>query len=120
MINRLVALLVGIVLVAALGACTPSEAVEVTAKFDDVGDLAKDAPVLMADIQVGQVTDIRLADARAVVDMAIDPQAEVPADVVARVRRTSVLGERIIDLVVPEGVPLSSEPLADGAEISDT
>ncbi|MGH2734552.1 MAG: MlaD family protein [Actinomycetota bacterium] len=120
MINRLALLLAGAVLVAVFGACTPSEAVEVTAKFDDVGDLAKDAPVLMADIQVGRVTDIRLADARAVVDMAIDPQAEVPADVVARVRRTSVLGERIIDLVVPEGVPLSSEPLADGAEISDT
>ena len=31
-----------------------------SAKFGDVGDLAQDAPVMMADIVVGKVTDIRL------------------------------------------------------------
>lgn len=120
MIERLAPLLCALLAVAAFTACTPSEAVEVTAKFDDVGDLAKDAPVMMADIQVGQVTDIRLAGNQAVVDLAIDPAAEVPEGVVARVRRTSVLGEKIIDLVVPDGVSQSSELLSDGAEISET
>lgn len=104
----------------ALSGCTSAtDAIAVTARFDDVGDLFDMAPVMFADIRVGEVTDITLSDGRAVVSMKIDPKADVPANVVARVRRTSVLGERIVDLVVP-GSGASADSLVDGDTIDDT
>lgn len=96
------------------------DGIEATARFSDVGDLATDAPVTMADIKIGRVTDIRLAGNEALVTISVDPEAEVPKDVVARVRRTSVLGERIVDLVVPEDVATSAPLLEDGDHISET
>jgi phospholipid/cholesterol/gamma-HCH transport system substrate-binding protein len=69
---------------------------------------------------VGNVTDIRLSGGLALVTMKIDRTADVPAGVVARVRRTSALGERIVDLVVPPGLPDDAPALADGATIADT
>ena len=70
----------GILLTCALlafgAACSNGDGIEVTASFTDVGDLAGDAPVMLADIQVGRVTDIRLAGSEAMVRMSIDRGAE--------------------------------------------
>lgn len=90
------------------------------ADFTDVGDLAPMAPVTFADVRVGQVTDIELVDGKARVTMWIDEDADVPLGVTARVRRTSVLGERIIDLVVPDHVSELAPSLKDGAFIDST
>jgi len=117
--RRLGATVAGLALVLAT-ACSGSESIEVTAAFDDVGDMATGAPVTMADIRVGKVSAMRLEGTEAVVTLELDPEARVPADVVARVRRTSVLGERIVDLIVPEGSETDADLLADGADISDT
>ncbi|MGH2820808.1 MAG: MlaD family protein [Actinomycetota bacterium] len=101
--------------------CSPDEdSIMATAHFTDVSDLAEMAPVMMADIQVGEVTDIRLDGHRALVTMSIERKAHVPSDVTARVRRTSVLGERIIDLVPSGSLGESAPMLADGAEIGST
>lgn len=105
----------------ALTACSSdSEAIRATAEFTDVGDLAKDAPVMMADIQVGKVTDVGLQGNMALVSFEVDPAAEVPEDITVRVRRTSVLGERILDIVLPEDLPADAPLLADGAHIDET
>ena len=104
----------------ALSACGGSKALTVKARFDDVADLAPDAPVMMADIRIGEVDSITLDHNRALVTMSIDPKAHVPDGVIARVRRTSLLGERIVDFVVPDGLPQSAPMLKDGATISDT
>ena len=105
----------------ALTACSSDgEAIRVTAEFTDVGDLAKDAPVMLADIQVGQVTDIALKGNLALVTFELDEKAEVPEGVTARVRRTSVLGERILDLVLPEDLSADTPLLADGAHLDNT
>ncbi len=82
--------------------------------------MATGAPVTMSDIRVGKVSAIRLEGTEAVATLELDPEANIPADVIARVRRTSVLGERIVDLVVPEGSGKSDELLADGSDISET
>ena len=118
--RRLGTILAGLLIAAAATACSGGESIEVTTAFDDVGDMATGAPVTMADIRVGKVSAIRLEGAEAVVTLEIDPEANIPADVIARVRRTSVLGERIVDLVIPEGAEASEELLADGADISET
>lgn len=107
-------------LVAVLLAGCGGDAIRVTANFDDVGDLAVDAPVTMADIQVGRVADIRLAGNEARVTVELDPEAKVPQDIQMRVRRTSVLGERIIDIVVPEDLTASAPLLEDGAHVART
>ena len=101
--------------------CAPSDdRITLTAGFDDVGDLAPSAPVMMADVPIGEVTDIRLIGEEAVVTMEVERAARVPQGVEARIRRTSLLGERIVDLYVPEGLPLTTPPLADGASIGRT
>jgi phospholipid/cholesterol/gamma-HCH transport system substrate-binding protein len=117
--RRLSVILAGLLIVAAT-ACSGAETIEVTAAFDDVGDMATGAPVTMSDIRVGKVSAIRLEGTEAVATLELDPEANIPADVVARVRRTSVLGERIVDLVVPEGSGTSDDLLADGSDISET
>jgi phospholipid/cholesterol/gamma-HCH transport system substrate-binding protein len=114
----------GIALVALLillPACSgDDESITVKATFTDVADLAERAPVTFADVRVGSVSDIRLSDDEALVTLEIDESADVPEGIVARVRRTSALGERIVDLIVPRGSPSGAPPLADGAVIEDT
>ncbi len=117
---RKVSLLIAAALSATLLSACGSDGLTVSANFEDVGDLAVGAPVTMADIEVGHVKDIRLAGNEAVVTMNIDPDANVPAEATARVRRTSVLGERIVDIVVPDGLSLDAPALADGDHIGDT
>jgi phospholipid/cholesterol/gamma-HCH transport system substrate-binding protein len=104
----------------ALSACGGSKGVTVKARFDDVADLSPDAPVMMADIRIGTVDSITLDHNRALVTMTIDPKAHVPAGVVARARRTSLLGERIVDFVVPDGLPQDAPMLRNGAVIDNT
>lgn len=117
---RKLALVIATLLAASLLSSCVSQGLTITATFEDVGDLAEGAPVTMADITVGHVKDIRLAGNEAVVTMNIDPEAEVPQGVTARVRRTSVLGERIVDIVVPEDTTDSTPLLAEGDHIGDT
>jgi phospholipid/cholesterol/gamma-HCH transport system substrate-binding protein len=112
-----------VVMAVALSACTSIGAkggMDVSAKFTDVSDLSVGAPVMMADITVGQVKSIKLSGNEALVGMSIEPSAHVPVGVIARVRRTSLLGERIIDLVVPPSLPPDAPLLANGQTIVRT
>lgn len=118
---RRLGLFLACILLATGMACSGTDDIQATATFTDVGDLANGAPVTMADIQVGKVDEIRLAGRQAVVTMSLYKSARIPANVIARVRRTSVLGERIVDLVLPEGSSTATvRLLQDGDEISDT
>lgn len=114
--------LIGLMIVALLvfSACSSPEVDTIEARFDDVADLFPQAPVMFADISVGKVTEISLDGTEALVTIELDEDSDVPANVIARVRRTSVLGERLIDLVVPEGEPASAAALEDGDEIAET
>ncbi len=103
-----------------LTACSRSPRIQVSARFADVGSLTTHAPVMLDDIRVGDVTGIRLAGRDALVTMSLDPSAHVPDNVIALVRRTSLLGEQIVELTVPAGAPDSAPSLRDGATISQT
>jgi phospholipid/cholesterol/gamma-HCH transport system substrate-binding protein len=92
---------------------------DVSAKFSDVGDLAPGAPVMLADITVGQVKSISLSGDEALVTMSLEPSANVPQDVTAEVVRTSLLGERVISLSIPS-TPANVPLLKDGAMIAHT
>ena len=104
----------------ALASCVPfggDEQLELTATFDDVGDLVTQAQVRAGDVPVGTVTDIELDDDfRATVTMQVDDDTGLPADVEAALSRTSLLGERYIDLR-PQG---EAGALDDGQHLDDT
>ncbi|HEX9991856.1 MAG TPA: MlaD family protein [Acidimicrobiales bacterium] len=97
------------------------DTVTVHATFDDVADLANGAPVHYADVLVGHVTDIRLdrTGTRAELVLEVDRDADVPANVEARVRRTTPLGEKFVDLR-PLGDVDEGEALADGTTVVRT
>lgn len=78
-----------------------SAAITTSALLSDVGTLNQGAQVKLADVPVGSVTSISLDGNRAKVVMSIDKSADVPANVTAKVDRTTILGERYIDLALP-------------------
>ena len=88
--------------------------VELTATFDDVGDLVNGHSVQVADVRVGSITQIELTDDyRALVTMSIKDGLDLPADSEAVLRTTSLLGEKFIELRAP-GEPEGDGILEDG------
>jgi len=96
--------------------------VHAIATFDDLSDMADGAPVFMADVRIGEVTGIRLdpTETMAEVSMSFSEDAGVPEDVTARVRRTSPLGEKFIELRPNDPDDEDPELLEDGSEIEET
>ncbi len=105
--RRIVAALAVLVTVAA--GCAGQEPLRVEATFDDVMDLVVDGYVMAGDVPVGTIESISLTgDDRAHVVMEVDADNGLPADVEAVLKRTSLLGERYVEL----------HPLAPGGELS--
>jgi phospholipid/cholesterol/gamma-HCH transport system substrate-binding protein len=103
-------LLVVVALVAT--ACGPAgrDAIELTATFDDVGDLVTDHQVRAGDVPIGVITDIELDEQhRALVTMRVRSDTGLPAETEAALNRTSLLGERFVDL----------RPLGQGGSLED-
>ncbi len=98
---------------------------ELTATFDDVGDLVTGHSVQVADVRVGSVTGIELTDDhRALVTMKVKEDLGLPANTQAVLRTTSLLGEKFIELRPPaDDAGEAIEPrgeLVDGMEIEET
>ncbi|MBW3659600.1 MAG: MCE family protein, partial [Actinobacteria bacterium] len=101
----------------ACGIIGGDDTLTVTATFDDVIDLVPRAGVRAGDVPIGIVTDIELTDdAEARVTMSIEPDTGLPRDVMASLAKTSLLGERYVDLR-PTG---ESGEIQDGQHIEDT
>jgi phospholipid/cholesterol/gamma-HCH transport system substrate-binding protein len=81
---------------------------KVTAVFSDVSQLVPDAVVKVADVTVGTVTGVSLIRQHgrwmAKVVMHIEPSVHVPANSVAVLQETSLLGEKFVELGPPAGV----------------
>ena len=74
---------------------------EVTAKFDNIGDLKVGAPVSMAGVEVGRVTRISLdtKEYKAVVLMRLDSKYnEIPSDSDASIYTQGLLGGKFVGL----------------------
>jgi len=93
------------------------DAIEVEALFEDVTGLQDGAAVSVAGVEVGRVSGMRIADGKAVVELAIRPEAGIKEDVLVRVRARSLLGEKYIALH-----PTGSEAplLKEGALLTNT
>lgn len=99
-------------------ACAPSGGKTIKAVFDDIGDLVPLADVQQSDADVGRITNIELTeDWNALVTMQLEHGTPVPEGTRAVVRSTSLLGEKFVDLIPPEGAEESSPQMPDGATI---
>lgn len=119
--RRLPTLIALLLLSLVAGACSAlpggPERLTVTAEFDDVLDLVPAAHVRAGDVPIGTVDDIELTpDGEALVTMSIEPGTGLPSDVQAALAKTSLLGERFVDLR-PTG---ESGAIEDGQHIDDT
>lgn len=93
-----------------------SDTYDVTAHFRNIGGLKVRAPVSMAGVTIGHVTQIQLDQQKldAKVTLEIDQRyGAIPSDTSAEILTAGLLGEKYIGLV-PGGSP---EPLRDGDEI---
>jgi phospholipid/cholesterol/gamma-HCH transport system substrate-binding protein len=94
--------LYGVTLPGAVGA--GSNSYQVTAIFNDVNQLVPNAAVKVADVTVGSVTQVTLTrDFKARVVMHVLKSAHLPANSIATLDQTSLLGEKFIELGPPPG-----------------
>lgn len=118
--TRAMAVALAVLVVAVLLAGCADDRIEVTAVFDDAGDLQARGSVQVADVRVGEIGAIRLTDDfKAKVTLHIDGDVAIPADSVALLRTTSLLGEKFVELR-PRGEPDEGPFLRDGARIDET
>ena len=94
----------------------------VTVQFADVLDLVPQAAVKVADVPVGRVREVRLGGDGWTAETVLEVNGDValPANAVARLRQSSLLGEKFVELAPPDGeTPAAANGrLANGATIT--
>ncbi|WP_122818713.1 MCE family protein [Nocardioides pantholopis] len=101
------------------GADVGDHPMTITAEFDDVLDLVPQSSVKVDNVAVGRVSDIRVQDngRSARVELTIRGDVELPAGTTARLKQTSLLGEKYVALVRPSAPAANTAPLASGASL---
>ncbi len=128
-IYRLLAALLALLAMLAVGGCGGLQNVtlpgganlgdqpyEVKVVFANVLDLVPQSLVKVNDVAVGTVRDLQVEPGtwNAMATLAINGDVRLPANAQARVRSTSLLGEKFVELAAP---PQPSGTLTDGATI---
>jgi phospholipid/cholesterol/gamma-HCH transport system substrate-binding protein len=98
------------------GVNTGSNPYEVKMVFENVLDLVPQSQCRVNDVPVGMVTKIDLVDWKAVVTCRLRRSVDLPANAVATISQTSLLGEKFVALSAPQG-QTPQGTLAPGAEI---
>ncbi|MFC4605053.1 MCE family protein [Rhodococcus kronopolitis] len=99
------------------GADIGDNPMHVALQFDDVLDLVPQSTVKVDGVPVGRVKEISVPDDGwvATVDTVLDSAVNLPANAVASVQQTSLLGEKFIELKAPADPDVAR--LTDGATI---
>ncbi|MDQ2956144.1 MAG: MCE family protein [Actinomycetota bacterium] len=102
------------------GADLGSHPYQVTAQFTDVLDLVPQSGVKVNNVAVGRVTKISLEPGGKLADvtMKVNGSVRLPANAVASIEQTSLLGEKYVDLASPTDQKPTGT-LADGALIGN-
>ncbi|MGY2003114.1 MCE family protein [Blastococcus sp. SYSU DS1024] len=99
------------------GADLGDEPYTVQVEFLDVLDLVPQSGVRVADVPVGRVEEIELGeDWTALVTLSVNGDVRLPANAVAMIGQTSLLGEKVVELA-PPGNEEPRGTLEDGARI---
>jgi phospholipid/cholesterol/gamma-HCH transport system substrate-binding protein len=72
-------------------------------EISNVGSLEQNSPVLLGDVVVGSVGKMSVKNWHAVVDLSVLPNVTIPANAVARIGQTSLLGSQHLALDPPVG-----------------
>ncbi|QLL06978.1 MCE family protein [Mycobacterium vicinigordonae] len=101
-----------------------SGAYSVTVELPDISTLPQNSPVFVDDVTVGSVAGVaaeQRADGSfyAAVKLALDKNVVLPANAVARVAQTSLLGSLHIELAAPKDKPAQGR-LRDGSRIAES
>jgi phospholipid/cholesterol/gamma-HCH transport system substrate-binding protein len=97
-------------------AVDPDDAITVTAEFNDALNVVPRTAVMVDDVPVGQVSRIDRVGWHAKITMQVRKDLDLPANAVAEIRQTSLLGEKYVALLEPTGVPPTGR-LSDGDNI---
>ncbi|WP_203337272.1 MCE family protein [Nocardioides limicola] len=97
------------------GADVGKDPMVITVEFADVLDLVPQSSVKVNDISVGRVSDVRLVGNTAELELTLRNDVGLPANAIAEIRMTSLLGEKFVSLGAPVTAP--SGELADGDHI---
>jgi phospholipid/cholesterol/gamma-HCH transport system substrate-binding protein len=98
------------------GVDTGSRPYDVKMVFENVLDLVPQSECRVNDVPVGMVTKIDLVDWKAVVTCRLRRSVDLPANAVAAISQTSLLGEKYVALSAPQGQTPQGRLVA-GAEI---
>ncbi|KAA1250834.1 virulence factor Mce family protein [Mycobacterium simiae] len=99
-------------------------AYSITVEMPDVATLPQNSPVMVDDVTVGSVSGIH-AEQRAdgsfyaAVKLALDQNVTLPANAIAKVSQTSLLGSLHIELAAPPDQPAKGR-LVDGSRIPES
>lgn len=95
-----------------------SDGYRITAEFRDVVNVVPRTKVMANDVPVGQVDSVRRIGWHAEVVMTVKKNIVLPANAIADVRQTSLLGEKYIALLPPAGSSVAKDGrLSSGAHI---
>lgn len=83
------------------GADVGSNPMTIKADFRDVLDLVPQSTVKVNDVTVGKITAVTLKGYVAEVTMKLPKNTDLPANTVASIRQTSLLGEKFVSLAPP-------------------
>ncbi|MFD8647873.1 MCE family protein [Streptomyces mirabilis] len=98
------------------GAASDGHAYHVTVEFRDVLDLVPQSAVKVNDVTVGAVEKVELDGWHARVRLRVADSVKLPANAVAELRQTSMLGEKYVALSAPTGTAPMGR-LGDGDRI---
>ncbi|MFL6055302.1 MAG: MCE family protein [Actinoallomurus sp.] len=98
------------------GIDTGSDPYDVKIVFSNVLDLVPQTQCRVNDVPVGRITAIRLVNWRAEVTCRLRRSVDLPANAVATISQTSLLGEKFVALSAPQGQTPQGR-LTNGSEI---
>jgi phospholipid/cholesterol/gamma-HCH transport system substrate-binding protein len=100
------------------GADVGDDPYTVEVEFLDALDLVQQSGVRVADVPVGRVESIELGENwTAVVTIIVNGDVELPANAVAAIQQSSLLGEKFVELAPPGGDVAPRGELKDGDRI---
>ncbi len=82
---------------------------QVRIQMPNVTTLTRNSPVKVDDVAVGTVTGIEVEGWHALVTVSLDKGVKLPANAIARIGQTSLLGSNHVELAPPEGVAAQGE-----------
>ncbi|MFD5176248.1 MCE family protein [Nocardia sp. NPDC058379] len=78
-------------------------------QMPNVTTLTRNSPVRVDDVEVGNVTGIEVEGWHALVTVSLNPDVKLPANAVAKIGQTSLLGSNHLELSAPTDIPAQGQ-----------